>query len=44
MTEIKTFSLFHGNPENNDQIPDFWNTFTQQTQKTKAQRKKTIRW
>ena len=30
--KIKTLSLFQGNPQNNDQITDFKNSFTQQIQ------------
>ena len=37
MIEIKTLSLFQGNPQNNDQITDFYNSFTQQTQSLKLQ-------
>ena len=32
MIEIKTLSLFQGNPQNNDHMSDFWNSFTQQIQ------------
>ena len=31
--------LLQGNPQNNDHIPDFWNSFTQQTtQRDQTQR------
>ena len=32
MIEMKTLSLFQGNPQNNNQIPDFWSSLTQKTQ------------
>ena len=32
MIEIKALSLFQGNPRSSDQEPDFWNSFTKQTQ------------
>ena len=32
MTEIKTYSLLQGNPQNNERITDFWNSSKQQTQ------------
>ena len=32
VTEIKALSLFQGNPKSWDEEPDFWNSFTKQTQ------------
>ena len=30
MIDVKTLSLFQGNAQNNDEIPNFWKGFTQQ--------------
>ena len=33
MFQIKALSYFQGILQSNDQKPDFWNSFTEQTQK-----------